>query len=110
MTMTSTVFLSIESDCGRFCLSDLMKDNETFYKTPYLQLRDSSSEGGKELELWDNDAYLLRLFKSLESDTHTTEFFQLVATCGQYGWNLAEVIDILKEMYETAKELEFFKK
>lgn len=106
--MTPTTVVSIESACGRFELSDLFREDYSLYQTPSLQLRSPVSEGNRELEFWDNDKYLLDLFQALEEDFHTVEYFELMATCDKYGWDLAEVCSILRAMFLAAMEVNMF--
>ena len=109
MNMTPTSFVAIESDCGRFELTDLFRDDYCLYQTPSLMVREFSSKGGRELEFWDNPDYILRLFRSLETDTHTTEFLDLIFFCAQNEWDLDEVGSTLLAIYKLAKELKMFK-
>ena len=105
MDMSPTAYVSVESACGRFVLMDLYRGGVSLYQTPSLQIK----VDGEEVEMWDNDKYILELFKAIETDTHTSHYLELMMTCDTYGWNIDDVCSQLVEVYAQAKELKMFK-
>ena len=109
MDTREVVYINIESGCGRFILSDLFKvGSQENYGTPMLQIFKGSSKK-EELDLWDNDKYLLKMFVALEKRESTPETIELREFCLEHDFNFHEVGDSLVSLFRQAKKLKLFK-
>jgi hypothetical protein len=97
--MSVISYITLETSSGKFQLRDLIPSKG-------VTLVFLGRKGGV-LESWSEDIeYLLR---SLDTDTHTHRYMELMITCDHFGWNFEEVCKELVELYKEALKHNIFK-
>lgn len=98
-----TVYRAIENSSGSIELSDIRFRDE-WMRTPALHFKDV--KGG----FWDNDTYLLKLFRALKKNKQTNKVKELEQFCLENKMNFKEVSEELIDIFEESVELKFWKK
>lgn len=94
----------IGSQCGRFKFGYEHNDDSRDIAV-LTALRNSS---GAILHSWSGYDEVRGLLKALYTDTHTSEYLDLMFYCSEWGFIFLEVREILSNIYEEAIELGIF--
>ena len=105
--MESTVaYIEIISDCQRFRLGDLFKDNKKeLYKNPYLEICLKKDE---TTELWDNTDFVESLLISFKEGIETQDTREVRIDFEKMGIDYYKAKEILVGMYDRAMQLGMF--
>lgn len=98
-----TSYRAITNANGDIELSDLYKNDGTFYYEPALNFKNAKTDN-----FWDNHLFLLKLLRGLKHNKKKYEN-ELKKYCKENGFDYSSTRSDLKSIYKTSKHLNFFK-
>jgi len=100
-----TSYRAITNADGNIELSDLYKDNGSFYCEPSLHFKGVLTEG-----FWDNVAWIKKLFKDLKARKKSEQVKDLKQFCKENNLVFKEIKSELRSIYKTSVHLNFWEK
>lgn len=105
-----TIYKGIISEEENFEIC-IIKNKGKWVKTPFLEVLKYRPELHKEDEeyLWDNDEYLLELYKKLKGGRKKSEHYKMLKKfCKDHSLDFKKIKEELLQLLKKAKKEKFF--